>query len=520
MPKIVKISGPPGTGKTYYLLKQIENACKKYDPEQIGAVSFSKAAVEEMRSRVTKTLGLYGKATSNIRTIHSHCFKLLGLSKEQVVEEKGSLMREWNEKYPEWSLPSKAMLLELEDEPTEQVDDYLYRDNSSRFQKFQILRNRMIPVERWVEDDIIAMGGSWMAWLTENGYYDYTLMLEECYRLKLCPTISVLFVDEAQDLSALQLAITQLWAEQTDTAIWIGDEDQAIMRFQGATPEVFGALQSDWSNVLKHSYRVPRAVHAYAMRLIEQIGDRRTAVEYLPRDEEGIMDGGHYWPDLSAEGTHAILCRCNYQIKRWTNWLTSKGIPWFNPYRPTSAWNPTETKLWQAVTTYDRLASGLEVGQGDLIDLISTIKAKDNLITGIKSHRKKLVESLPNAMFDVFALSGTGWFEPEFFDFTRYIGDVFSLDGQAGALLDRGGRKIVKDKPRVIVGTYHSVKGGEADHVWVDLSSTATIERAAYESQTARDDECRVSYVAVTRARQSCHLINPAGLGNGVFLRI
>ena len=56
--KISKVIGPPGTGKTTELLRLLGAAARKYDPERIGAVSFTKAAVKEMRSRAAEEAGL------------------------------------------------------------------------------------------------------------------------------------------------------------------------------------------------------------------------------------------------------------------------------------------------------------------------------------------------------------------------------------------------------------------------------------------------------------------------------
>ena len=61
-------------------------------------------------------------------------------------------------------------------------------------------------------------------------------------------------------------------------------------------------------------------------------------------------------------------------------------------------------------------------------------------------------------------------------------------------------------KPRIKVSTIHSMKGGEADNIIVvpDLSYAAHKE---YNKTPAT--EHRVFYVAVTRAKQSLHVIYP-----------
>ena len=61
-------------------------------------------------------------------------------------------------------------------------------------------------------------------------------------------------------------------------------------------------------------------------------------------------------------------------------------------------------------------------------------------------------------------------------------------------------------KPRIKISTIHSMKGGECDNVLVvpDLSP------AAYKTYYNNPDlEHRVFYVAVTRAKQALHLLQP-----------
>jgi hypothetical protein len=291
-----------------------------------------------------------------------------------------------------------------------------------------------------------------------------------------------------------------------------------IYRFSGAVPEDFRDLRADWSHVLEQSYRVPQAVHKYALKLIRGLGARRAEISYLPTDVEGRMEANRrLFPDLDRDGSHMILCRCQYQIKRWQKYLTTKGVPWHNPYRDAPGWNPTDSKLWKAVQTYDEIVRGLEVYAHDVQRMMGLMSVAGNLEPGIKTQRKKIMPN-PYDKLDHFSLSDRGWFTPEWFKFEKPLDALFGLEGYAGDLLRVRGREVVRDTPRVILGTIHSVKGGESDHVWLDTTSSPTIARSIMESQQARDDEIRLAYVAVTRSRQSCGLLSPFGIPNNVIL--
>ena len=71
-----RVFGPPGTGKTHYLARQIARAVETTLPEKIAVVSFTKAAAEEIASRVD--VGKTGGETGvKVGTLHSFCYHAL-----------------------------------------------------------------------------------------------------------------------------------------------------------------------------------------------------------------------------------------------------------------------------------------------------------------------------------------------------------------------------------------------------------------------------------------------------------
>jgi hypothetical protein len=70
----------------------------------------------------------------------------------------------------------------------------------------------------------------------------------------------------------------------------------------------------------------------------------------------------------------------------------------------------------------------------------------------------------------------------------------------------RGGPKVLNESPKVIVGTIHSVKGGEADVVFLfpDVSPAAGAEYQRYGPQ--RDAVIRLFYVGITRTRRTLYI--------------
>jgi len=521
---VSKIIGCPGTGKTTAILKLIDRACDTYKFNEIGAVSYTNAAVNTMRNRIRKNTKARWEEISNIRTIHSHCFKLLGLTRKQVADVK---IDEWNELYPHFELPENTSIREDEHYADINSESYAANRNKKIFQKMIILRNLGLPKEEWhkVPDNqirtfhsqIIRMSEAWEHFMFKYDYYDYTKMIEECIEKKLMPEVNILFVDESQDLTYLQLKLLEIWSHNVKATIFSGDSDQAIFRFAGAAPEVFARLKNDWKWVLEKSFRVPKKVHSYAMSIINRVLTREDVV-YEPRDgSEGVFIPRCKVPDFSLEGSHMILGRCNYHLNYWRQYLISKGMPWHNPYRPgDKSWNPTNTRLWKAATSYVRLKLGEDVETKDVKHMISEMISKDNLIRGAKSNVDMMLPEDETEKLDFFNLIDLGFFTQSFLSFKKTIPEVFHTKGQIGKIVAGLKEETFMEGPRVILGTCHSVKGGEASHVWIDTSTSPQC-LGAMRTPLYRDDEIRVAYVAATRTKHTLGLLAPRGMYNPAF---
>jgi len=499
--KRAKICGPPGTGKTTYLLKLIEEAAKKYDPGRIGAVSLTNAAIEEMRDRVKRQTGLSKSAAKNIRTIHSTCFRLLGLKKEQVADKK---IKEFNEAYPEWRMPLNVEVTE-DDEFASSLETFTPEQNKKRFAEIQMLRHQLIPVEQWPDQRCKAMFIDWKRWMRENDYLDFTGMLEDTLMQGLAPNIDILLIDEAQDMSRLSVELLELWGTDTTSTVYVGDSDQAILRFAGAVPEAFMNLDHTWTKVLGQSYRVPKKVHQYAMNIINQIKIRDDA-PYKPTNVEGSVIRC-VEPDLTLDGTHMILGRCNYHLNRWRHYLINRNIPWHNPYRPGDLnFNPVGTKMWRAARSYVNLCRGNSIKEKDLRHMVKNMIAEGNILHGMKS---KITEMDLDESIDMFGIISSGLFTNSFLTFEKTIEEIFKLVGQSGDML-KTCDDVLAD-PKVILGTFHSVKGGEASHVWLDMGTSPECLRGCANDVEKFYDEVRVAYVGITRAKQTVGLLKGHG---------
>jgi superfamily I DNA/RNA helicase len=509
MPRIYKIIGPPGTGKTEYLMRQVEKACNKYFSKEIGYVSFTVASVAEAKDRIKKKLDVDWKDIPNVRTIHSHCFNLLGTKKEDVMETAKNI-REFNENYPAFQISGGK-----NDEDMKE-----FEGNDGLFNQVQIFRSQLIPADQW-PGECQSFYRAWTEHMENEGKIDFSGMLEQCLDRELSPDIKVLMVDETQDLPALQIALIKQWGEQCDSVLYAGDSNQAIFRFAGSDPNNFINLKADKVIPLTQSYRLSPAILAKSLEIIRQ-ANIKELVDFKSTDKYGpgqVLAIRH--PDLSLPGTHMILCRCNYQLKPYIAALRKANVPFCNQYRKEEKkWNPLGLDGAESIRVYLRLRRGESLDIYEIKRMVKNCVAKTCMVRGAK----KKIEGLPlteKKKYEFFGLLGMG-FLGSFLDGKGSVEEYFRLKSENADLvyhLANDEPEQFFETPKVCVGTFHSTKGAEASHVWLDTGITTRIKKAIDSDPDAWDDECRVAYVACTRARKTLGLIRGRGFQNP-FLQI
>ncbi len=203
-----------------------------------------------------------------------------------------------------------------------------------------------------------------------------------------------------------------------------------------------------------------------------------------------------------------IISRCLFGVKKWQKFVEEAGRIYWNPYKAEDlSWNPTNTGEFKAIQTYLNIIGKWEkkVTEKDLQNLIKNIKVVGNLRRGLKTEIEKKEAS--DREVDPWEAQEWG-LEPELLGGKKPLDEVFDMKSKAGKMALRAARGgNLKESP-VTVGTIHSVKGGEADHVWLDLTKSRRIVTEEKESEQALYDELRVAYVGVTRAKKTLGILS------------
>lgn len=536
------VVGPPGTGKTTHLSGRIRATRKARGDESTCVISYTKVAAAEIGSRgepdeegKRKRGGEDADGVKRQGTLHSLLYQMLG---HPSIADLPEQLKGWNSTQPEdWQLSGSRDMDDLDTPKYKTEADRLMSD-ANRF------RAQMRPIELW-PGDVRAFYRAWTAWKEKEGHLDFTGFHEEAIRRGLLPPegCSVGIVDEAQDFSRLELTLIRQWAEHWDATVFGFDDDQAIFSWRGADASALVdemPAPPERVKVLEQSYRVPRAVHAAAARWIERCR-RRVPKEYKPRQAEGLVrhiDATFRRPqelvelvlsDLSQGGNAMILASCGYMLNQTLAELRERGIPFHNPYRPANgSWNPLSAgatarrilsfskrnpQFWGEVAFMDmwtvkeladwtkHLGAGCFIARGkkqELLDLAADKERNKEIIDERQFLSSSCLEWADRGDLAAFEAAVLGTHKRAY-EFPMRVArrDIHLLDGK-------------NNPPRIILGTVHSVKGGESAHVYVfpDLSHAGMRQWEQVGSKD-HDDVRRVFYVAMTRARETLTILRP-----------
>lgn len=314
-----------------------------------------------------------------------------------------------------------------------------------------------------------------------------------------------------------------------------------IFSFTGASPDplIVNDLPDDHRIVLKQSYRVPAKVHAAAERLIRRVSQRQPK-EYRPRDEEGAIGKmfagtwkcpeqvvAHAGEQLAAGRSVMFLASCSYMLSPLLKLLRDAGIPFHNPYRASNgAWNPlrrdargsASNRILALLASHpaaDACKSAWSFG--DVALWAEWMEAKGVMRRGSKKALADADHTRPVLIEDLAAIFEEGALDQMLAAFENNWTDL--LDWWRGTLAAshrpkaefaaqialRGGVDALSAEPAAVVGTIHSVKGGQADvvYLWPDLSRAGWSEFERFGQP--RDSVIRLMYVGMTRAKQELY---------------
>jgi ATP-dependent DNA helicase UvrD/PcrA len=485
------ILGPPGTGKTRSLLEEVEGELGRGTrPERIGYVSFTQRAAEEAATRAREKFGMDKDRLPHFRTLHSMCYRALGLRSGDVLE--GRALDEFAR-----SVGVRITGRVSQDGTTsgfDRGDRLLFMENLSRV--------RCLPLRRqydqgddglsWAE--VSRFSRALAEFKEERKLLDYTDMLARALTDEArLPELDVLAVDESQDLSEVQWRVVERVAARARRVLIAGDDDQAIYKWAGADPERLISMTGD-VRVLGKSWRVPRAIQALASRVLTAVKHRRPK-EWSSREAEGTVDRARSFEHVRTDGESVlVLARNTYVIREQIiPELRRRGEIYEYLSHPS-----VRAGVLEAITTWERLRRGQSVTAAEARQTYEFMSADAKIRRGFK----KLPGLADEELVSLLDLRQRGGLLTEEI-WHDALDRVPATERSYLLTALRGGQRL-RGRPRIRVSTIHGSKGGEADHVILMKEMAGRTHR---EMRAAPEDEARVWYVAATRARERLTIV-------------
>lgn len=482
MSRTTKIFGPPGTGKTTRLLNIVDEAMASgIQPERIAYMSFTKKAADEAVARAQDRFKFPVERFPHFRTLHSMAFRHLYARRDDMMQTEQ--FRELGD------------MLGFQFTDAKDLDDWtgaLFNlpigtalgDKVERIQSLSRLRNVTLE-EQWHESNFrdvpwLAVG-QWAEGLKRfkesRGMMDFTDLLEE-YDAPL--DVDLFIIDEAQDLSPLQWKVVKNAASSARRIFLAGDDDQCIYGWAGADVRRFLNIAGQ-SEVLPVSFRLPRTIHKLADEVAQGI-EVRQPKDWKSREEEGAVNRimSERTLDLS-KGKWLLLARNHIFLRRFEDVCQNQGYSYLRDGR-----HSTNDATVRGIVLWESWRKGAALKPREVRTIAAIMPALENF----QPSEDVLLKDAPISA----QVKRQNWM------------DALEVQPRKREYIRAclANRENLKDEPRINISTIHKVKGGEADHVVLipDLTPNPWDELNT-------DDEQRVLYVAVTRAKQTLTIVQP-----------
>ena len=262
--RTVAVVAGPGTGKTGTLAARIAHLISAgAKPSEITAVTFTNQAAAEMRQRLERQLGgRRAVSRMTIGTFHAICLRLLG----------------------DVRLVSRAEALTLAEQTLRGAGG---RGSAAGFlQAVSRVKNGAAPDEAGLDADLYD---AYCGRLKALGMLDFDDLLTEALRLDTSGRrgFTHLLVDEFQDINDVQYELVQAWSRTGKSLFVIGDPDQSIYGFRGASGRCFERLREDAPDTLeirlRDNYRSAPEILGAALPVISRNpGPARALAPHCP----------------------------------------------------------------------------------------------------------------------------------------------------------------------------------------------------------------------------------------------
>lgn len=582
-----------GSGKTTVLVNRVQHIIGDgyAEPWQVLAITFTNKAAGEIRERLLNTVGPQAQDIWAY-TFHSCCARILrrfgerlGYSNHFTIYDTDDSRRVMKHCQKQLGIDDKflnhrSILSEISHAKDSLIGVQEYQASSvNDFRKgkigqcYELYQKELLASDAMDFDDMIF---NTVRLLQENDD------VRELYQNQF----KYVMVDEYQDTNHAQYVLTSIFADKYKNICVVGDDDQSIYRFRGATIENILSFEEHYKNAtvirLEQNYRSTQNILDGANAVISNNKKRKGKRLWTDAGagEKIILNTAKNEADESAfivdeilknvkagrkMSDHAVLYRMNAQSRNIEIALTKSGIPhkvigghrFFDrkEIKDITAYfalinNPADNVRLQRIINVPKRAIGatmvehiLEISAGLGISAFEVCQRSDEFQKTARSAQKlkdfaALITYFQQCLADGMTLSDLlqeilektkysdylNEDDPEKYDdrinnikelssmFIKYQEDNpdFELsDFLEDVALVTDIDSYNSDEDSVVLMTLHSAKGLEFPIVFIPGMEEGIFpgSQSMY-SEEDMEEERRLAYVGITRAREKLYLIN------------
>lgn len=347
------VCNPNTQGRT-----RAENLCKLHpvDPWNIIAITFTNKAANELKDRLQNMLGEKADGVWAM-TFHSACCRILrrdierlGYSSDFTIYDTADSERVMKEIIRDMGLddkifPAKSVLNAISKAKDQMISPAKFQENAKNDSDFRLqhigkayaeYQKRLKAANAVDFDDIILLTVQLLQSFEEV----------RCYYQK---KFHYVLIDEYQDTNNLQYLLSGLLSGRYENICVVGDDDQSIYRFRGATIENILSFERQYQGArvirLEQNYRSTKYILEAANAVISNNkgrkgkelwtdnaqGDKITVYEAYTENEEANFVSSKILSGLSCGQSfrdNAVLYRTNAQSNAIEMSFKRNGIPY------------------------------------------------------------------------------------------------------------------------------------------------------------------------------------------------
>lgn len=377
----------PGSGKTAVIVNRLQNLLTRFSvkPEKILVITFTKAAALQMQERFYKIMD--GKPYPvKFGTFHAIFYYILRQSKSNLPRQ---IITE-SEKYKLVEKIYISFSQQFQDVVLPPVEDMIkcigkYKNTGERIE--------CLPEPHLLEKEyFLWIYAAYDRLISKEEKLDFDDMAKQCLQLFRQNSevlhfwqeqFTYLLIDEFQDINESQYEVIRMLAGERKNLFVVGDDDQSIYGFRGASPDIMTSFQRDYPEsrriflsvnyrsdaaiveaagkvIAENKKRVPKDIRAANINTagsngqtmavnLKELPDRETEENYIVERLKAWKKKGRQYEEA------AIICRTNFELEAYALLLKKYKIPFQRREKKKSLF---EHFIMQDLEAYLRIAAG------------------------------------------------------------------------------------------------------------------------------------------------------------------